>query len=217
MRDQARYDYTPVTEREYDLPNDANVAVWIAPNVEYFKIDVPSTAIYPDAAEFQPDVLNHGWRDYGARVGIWRLLDVLDAHDVTPTVSLNAEVCDHQPAVVEGLVEAGAEFMCHGQSNSQLHVGMEYEEERALIEAARQAYDERGWLDPETVHNLEERGVSRGELYEIFALHGMKMFSSFVNHIATPEIDAPLKPTENRLDNVPEKPSTLEMRRLVLG
>lgn len=154
MRDQARYDYTPVTEREYDLPNDANVAVWIAPNVEYFKIDVPSTAIYPDAAEFQPDVLNHGWRDYGARVGIWRLLDVLDAHDVTPTVSLNAEVCDHQPAVVEGLVEAGAEFMCHGQSNSQLHVGMEYEEERALIEAARDRIAEatgtepRGWLAP---------------------------------------------------------------------
>lgn len=88
---------------------------------------------------------------------------------------------------------------------------------RALIEATRQTYDERGWLDPETVQDLEERGVSRGELYEIFALHGMKTFSSFVNHIADPEIDAPLKPIEERFDNLPDEPSTLEMRRLVLG
>lgn len=88
---------------------------------------------------------------------------------------------------------------------------------RALIEAARQTYDDRGWLDADTIRNFEERGVSRGELYEIFALHGMKTFSSFVNHIADPDVDDPLKPTEERLDNVPEKPSTLEMRRLFLG
>lgn len=88
---------------------------------------------------------------------------------------------------------------------------------RALVEATRQTYDERGWLDPETVENLEERGVSRGELYEIFALHGLKTFSSFVNHIADTEVDRSLQPTEEQVDNVPEEPSTMEMRRLVLG
>jgi alkylhydroperoxidase family enzyme len=88
---------------------------------------------------------------------------------------------------------------------------------RALVEATRQTCDERGWLDPETVQNLDERGVSRGELYEIFALHGMKTFSSFVNHIADPDLDPALRPTEETLNNVPEKPSTLEMRRLVIG
>jgi len=88
---------------------------------------------------------------------------------------------------------------------------------RALVEATRQTYDERGWLDPEIVQNLEDRGVGRGELYEIFALYGMKTFSSFVNHIADPEIDSSLKSTEDALDTVPEKPSTLEMRRLVIG
>ncbi len=88
---------------------------------------------------------------------------------------------------------------------------------RALVEATRQTYDERGWLDPETVTDLEERGVSRGELYEIFALYGMKTFSSFVNHIANPEIDDRLQSTADTLENVPEEPSTMEMRRLVLG
>lgn len=165
MRDQSRYEYTPVTGREFDLPNDATVAVWVAPNVEYFKIDVPSTAIYPDATELQPDVFNHGWRDYGARVGIWRLLDVFDQYDIPPTVSLNAEVCDHQPAVVEGLVDSGAEFICRGQSNSQLHTGMAYDEERALVEAARDRITEatgdvpRGWLAPALAESYDTPDV----------------------------------------------------------
>jgi alkylhydroperoxidase family enzyme len=88
---------------------------------------------------------------------------------------------------------------------------------RALVEATRLTCDERGWLDSEALRRLHERGVSRGELYEIFALHGMKTFSSFVNHIADPDLDAPLAPLEEALDHVPEEPSTMEMRRLVLG
>lgn len=88
---------------------------------------------------------------------------------------------------------------------------------RALIEATRQTYDERGWLDAETVEQLNDRGVTRGELYEIFALFGMKTFSSFVNHLSDPEVDDALKPTEEQFDTIPEKPSNLEMRRLVLG
>jgi len=88
---------------------------------------------------------------------------------------------------------------------------------RALVEATRQTYDERGWLDPETVQALEERGVGRGELYEIFALFGMKTFACFTNHVTDPTVDPGLESTENRLDNVPDEPSTMEMRRLVLG
>lgn len=88
---------------------------------------------------------------------------------------------------------------------------------RALVEATRLTCDERGWLESEALRRLQERGVSRGALYEIFALHGMKTFSSFVNHIADPDLDAPLAPLEEALDHVPEEPSTMEMRRLVLG
>jgi len=88
---------------------------------------------------------------------------------------------------------------------------------RALIEATRQTYDERGWLDPETIQALEERGVGRGELYEIFALYGMKTFACFTNHMTDPAVDPGLKSTEDQLDTVPEEPSEMEMRRLVLG
>lgn len=88
---------------------------------------------------------------------------------------------------------------------------------RDLVDATQETCDDRGWLDPETVTDLEARGVERGELYEIFALYGMKTFSSFVNHIADPALDAPLQSTEQALDEVPEAPSSVEMRRLVRG
>lgn len=88
---------------------------------------------------------------------------------------------------------------------------------QALIEATRSTCDDRGWLDAETIQSLQQKGVSRGELYEIFALFGLKTFSSYVNHLVDPALDTGLQPTEQMLDNVPEKPSTIELRRFVLG
>jgi len=88
---------------------------------------------------------------------------------------------------------------------------------RALIEATRLTCDERGWLDPDALQRLHERGVGRGELYEIFALHGMKTFSGFSNHLVDPDLDTPLQALEKTLEHVPQEPSTMEMRRLVLG
>lgn len=155
MRDQSRFDYAPVTEREFDLPNGENVAVWVIPNVEHYKIDVPSTAIYPPGTEYTPDVLNYGWRDYGPRAGIWRLMDVLDDHDIRATVALNAEVCDHQPEIVEAGMERDWEFMGHGTTNARPLVDLEEGEERDQIEATRDHIAEftgeqpRGWLGPE--------------------------------------------------------------------
>ena len=155
MRDQDRYEYVPAPEREFDLPEGANVAVWVVPNVEHYKIDVPSTAIYPPGTEYTPDVLNYGWRDYGVRAGIWRLMGILDNHDVPATVALNAEVCDHYPQVVEAGVERDWEFMGHGTTNARPHVDLDEVAERDLIRATRDRIEAatgeqpRGWLGPE--------------------------------------------------------------------
>lgn len=155
MRDQSRFEYAPVTERPFDLPSGENVAVWVIPNIEHYKIDVPSTAIYPPGTEYTPDVLNYGWRDYGPRAGVWRMMDVLDEHDVRATVALNAEVCDHQPEIVEAGMSRDWEFMGHGTTNAQPHVDLEEDEERELVEATRDHIAEftgegpRGWLGPE--------------------------------------------------------------------
>lgn len=155
MRDQTRVEYVPTPEREFDLPEGANVALWVIPNIEHYKIDRPSTAIYPPGTEYTPDVLNYGWRDYGVRAGIWRLMGILDDYDIPGTVALNAEVCDQYPRIIEAGGERGWEFMGHGTSNARPHVDLEADEERELIRTTRDRIKAatgvrpRGWLGPE--------------------------------------------------------------------
>lgn len=86
-----------------------------------------------------------------------------------------------------------------------------------LVEATFRACEDRGWMSDETLTDLEEQGVSRGDLYEIFALIGIKTFSSFTNHIADTAVDDALQSTEDTMDQVPEKPDTIQRKRLFLG
>lgn len=152
MRDQTRVDYSPTVERDFDLPGDDNVAVWVGLNVEHFKIDEPAESIHPPAAENEPDILNFGWRDYGLRAGFWRMLDVFDRHDLRVSMILNSEVCQHEPRVVEAAMDRDWEFIGHGITNTkEIH---EYEDERAAIERATDDIADftgerpRGWLGP---------------------------------------------------------------------
>lgn len=88
---------------------------------------------------------------------------------------------------------------------------------QALVEATLKSCEERGWLDRETLRDFQRRGVGRGELYEIFAFIGLKTFTSFISHIADPEVDEPLKGVEQSLEDVPDKPETIERQRLFMG
>jgi peptidoglycan/xylan/chitin deacetylase (PgdA/CDA1 family) len=49
-------------------------------------------------------VAAYSYRDYGNRVGIWRILDVLGAHGIRGSVALNAALCEHHPEIVEATV-----------------------------------------------------------------------------------------------------------------
>lgn len=88
---------------------------------------------------------------------------------------------------------------------------------QALVEATLRSCEERGWLEPETLRDLQARGVGRGELYEIFAFIGLKTFTSFTSHLADPAVDASLKKTEANLEHIPDEPETIERQRLFMG
>jgi alkylhydroperoxidase family enzyme len=105
------------------------------------------------------------------------------------------------------------------QTVDRLLAGEEVGDERlqALVDAAMRSCEQRGWLEAETLEEFERRGVSRGDLYEIFAIIGLKTFSSFTNHMAGTEVDAPLKDTEAMLEKVPDEPSDTGRQRLFSG
>ncbi|BBG02077.1 MULTISPECIES: polysaccharide deacetylase [Pseudonocardia] len=96
--------YSPIVDRPpLSWPGGARVAVHIGLNIEHFVPGLPSTSIWPGTADLVPDALNHGWRDYGARVGIWRTIDVLDRHGVRPSALLNSLVVER--TVLREIVE----------------------------------------------------------------------------------------------------------------
>src|SRR5262249_49682427 len=101
-----------------------------------------------------PDVRNFGLRDYGPRIGIWRMMDVLDRHGLRATVALNSDVCRFYPQIIKAGVERRWEWMGHGITNSFRMTGQEEAQERETVrtvvstiaEATGQA--PRGWLGP---------------------------------------------------------------------
>ena len=155
MMEHGRFAYSAFTKRRpLPMPGGARLAVWVTPNIEHFHYDKPAISLTPMTAGLRPDVLNYAWRDYGARVGIWRLIEILDRHRIPVTAALNAECCERYPAIVEAGNTRGWEWMAHGLSNSVLHAGLAEDDERKMISSvietitAGTGKQPRGWLSP---------------------------------------------------------------------
>jgi allantoinase len=167
-----RFDYSAITSRERRaLPDDARVAVWVIPNIEHFHYGKPAISMTGMTASFKPDVLNYAWRDYGVRVGIWRVMEILEKYGFPATAALNSEVCEQYPEIVKEGNRLGWEWMAHGATNSSLFTGMAEDDERGLIQNVLATIGRhtgkpcRGWLGPaltetdNTLDILAEAGV----------------------------------------------------------
>lgn len=167
------YSYSPIARRpRLELPDGARVAFWIGLNIEHFELGKPSTSIHPGTAGLAPDPLNHGWRDYGTRVGVWRTMEILDKHGLRASVLLNADVCREYPEIIEEGNKRDWAWLAHGKNNSTLQAGMDEARERAylteIIEVLKKSTGKppRGWLGPalsetfNTPNLLEELGLS---------------------------------------------------------
>lgn len=174
--EHGRYDYSPIVEREpLRFPNGARIAVWVVPNIEHFAFDSPSTSIADITANLVPDVLNYAWRDYGVRVGVWRMIDVMQQNDIRGTVALNSDVCHHYPQIIEATHALGWEHMGHGKTNSVWINQQSETEERALIrevlDTIGQATGQRpkGWLSPSLTESLNTPDLLAEEGVEYLA------------------------------------------------
>jgi peptidoglycan/xylan/chitin deacetylase (PgdA/CDA1 family) len=153
--DNQLYDYSPIVRRpRLELPKGARLAFWVGLNVEHYEIDKPATSIFGGTAMLQPDPLNYGWRDYGPRVGIWRMMDVLDKYGMRASVLLNADVCRYYPQIIEEGNKRRWAWLAHGKNNSIFEAGMSLDEERTyltdVVRTIQQGTGQqpKGWLGP---------------------------------------------------------------------
>src|SRR5271167_2255567 len=82
-----------------------------------------------------PNVRNWAVRDYGNRIGIWRLMEVLSRYGIRASAALNSEVCDHHPEIIEKGGKLGWEWIGHNQTNAMRLTEMDPAAERAAIRA----------------------------------------------------------------------------------
>jgi allantoinase len=154
------FPYKPITKRpKLVWPEGKRLALWVIPNIETYSLDqkIETNQI--------PDVNNWSKREYGNRVGVFRIIHALSRFGIRGTVALNSWICDRAPDIVEAVLEADWELMGHGETNDKrLTDTKSLEEERDLIGRTLDRIEKacgkrpRGWLGPgaqETWNSVE--------------------------------------------------------------
>lgn len=130
-----RLPYAPIVDRSPLVwPGGARLAVWVVPNIEHYEYVPPAgfPDLYPRTPH--PDIRLYAYRDYGNRVGFWRMIEVLDRYNVPCTVSLNVGVLDLYPEIAAAITERGWDLMSHGLYNTRELTGMSPDAERSFLE-----------------------------------------------------------------------------------
>src|SRR5438067_10428053 len=131
------FPYSPINRRpRLELPGGARLALWVVTNIEFFALDKPMPGASnerPKATDHTPTVRDWAQRDYGNRVGVFRLMELLTAHGIRSSVALNSSVCDHHPELIDECVKLGWEIMGHNRTNTERLSEVPLTEEGALI------------------------------------------------------------------------------------
>jgi peptidoglycan/xylan/chitin deacetylase (PgdA/CDA1 family) len=149
-----RFPYSAIPNRPgISWPDGKRLAVYVALCVEHFSYGTGLGLPYSPGLS-HPNSYNWGWREYGNRVGGWRLLELFEEHRLPLSVLINTNCYDHCPELIQAFANRGDEIVAHGRTNSEHQNGMSIEDERALIkevtEAIRKANGKppAGWMSP---------------------------------------------------------------------
>ena len=172
MIPRERLDFSPIAGRPpLRLPAGARLVLWPVLALEDWDIARPMarTVIPPPQGQLLlPDVPNWTWHEYGMRVGFWRLKRVFEGLGVSPTVTLNARVCETYPQVVEACLGSHWELNAHSYEQIPMH---RLDDQRAVIMRSVEAIEKfsgtrpRGWFGPgltqtvDTLDYLAEAGI----------------------------------------------------------
>ena len=156
--DHDRYAWTALPERApVTWPHGAGLALMAVVPLEWFPLDAAAGPVRPIGAldGLYPDYRGYTHRDYGNRVGAFRLFDVLGRAGLRATVPANAAICTRYPALIDAVCARGWEVVAHGLDMGRLHHAELTEAEEAgmireALDTVRRATGQRirGWLSP---------------------------------------------------------------------
>lgn len=158
----SRLVYSPIITRpRLAWPGGARIALWMVPNIEVYQYSPGEVRMRdPWPRVPHPDVQGYSTRDYGNRIGFWRMLDVLDRYEVPCTISLNISAYECFPEIMRACENRRFDVMCHGIYNTQFLWGLSEDEERAVIADCVKRFHGltgrhfTGWFSPAGTHTI---------------------------------------------------------------
>jgi allantoinase len=171
LEHHGRYDYVNIDDRPvYDWPNGTRLAVYVAMNDEVFRYGKGKGAGIAPPEQATSDSV-YSWRDYGNRVGFWRLMDMFDELGIPCEHQINTALYDHHPDIMARIRDRGDEILGHGITNSDEQHHLPEAEEKAFIEETLATIERHegtrptGWMSPwlsnskVTLDLLQEAGI----------------------------------------------------------
>ena len=140
MKPDERFDFSAIIDRPpLRLPGGARMVVLPVVNIEEWEITRPmprQVSNPPGGVSVVPDIQNWSWHEYGMRVGIWRIMEVLTKHGIRASPTVNSDICEFHPEIIAEAVKLGWELVGHNKTNSQRLNAIPPEQERELIHNA---------------------------------------------------------------------------------
>lgn len=174
--DHQRYAWSMLEQRgSLRWPQSRPLALWINVSLEHFPLDATGKGFKAHGSMTMPypDLRHYTLRDYGNRVGVFRVMKALADHGLCASYAVNGELAVRYPALLERIARSGSELLAHGWNMDRVHCGgLDEVVERKWIAdsiAALAPYSSqqiRGWLSParsqsqRTPELLREAGLS---------------------------------------------------------
>lgn len=164
LKSHGRYNYSAIVQRpDYSWPEGKRLAIHFSLNVEHFAFGEGLGNDYA-APHPQPNSRSFAWRDYGNRVGAWRLLELAEQYKFPYALLVNTELYEYCPEMIAAFSARGDEIVSHGRTNAERQADMSIDLERACIQQATETITRHegkppsGWLAPyisQTHHSLD--------------------------------------------------------------
>jgi peptidoglycan/xylan/chitin deacetylase (PgdA/CDA1 family) len=176
--DHKHYHFSPIhSRREWHWPHEAALAFHVIVTVEHFEITPPAGSVrdqrfLSEFGPFQPDYRTWTQREYGNRVGFFRILEVLDRHGINPGMAIGSSAAERYPEIIDEIRKRGWEILGHGTHATRLlSEAMSESEEQQTIQSAIATLQHvtgqmpKGWMGQDqgestrTLRLLREAGI----------------------------------------------------------
>jgi allantoinase len=156
--DHDLYDWSAIHERKPVVwPGGKSVAVWICVSLEWFPM-TPSDTPFRAPGHMQtafPDYRHYTAREYGTRIGFYRLLDAFAKAGVKASVATNSAIAERYPQIIADILSAGHEIIAHSTDmNGTIASGMEPGAEKALISQSLDTLEKATGNRPKGWHSI---------------------------------------------------------------